>query len=237
MALSIGDSVAGLFAVQGILAALHSRNSTGIGQVVDVSLADSCLALTESMIPDYDRAGLVREPSGTRLDGIAPSNIYRSADGLWLIVAANQDSLFRRLCDAMEQPALAEDPRFQTHIARSQHQDALDELVGAWVGQRPASEVTYILERAGVVCGPIQTVAEVVRDPHFLARQMIVRHRDEHGLREPVLGPGLVPHFSRTSGEIRWAGPERGQHNDLIFEGLLGLDRTKIQRLQERKVV
>ena len=136
LALSLGDSLAGMFAAQGALAALYRRTVTGEGQIVDAALTESCLAVQESTIPDYDIGGVVRGPSGTRLEGIAPSNIYRSADGSWVVIAANQDTVFRRLCAAMGQPELADDDRFVNHVARGRNQDELDKIIGDWAAAR-----------------------------------------------------------------------------------------------------
>ena len=138
LALSLGDSLAGMFAAQGALAALYRRTVTGEGQIVDAALTESCLAIQESTIPDYDVGGVVRGPSGTRLEGIAPSNIYRTADGSWVVIAANQDTVFRRLCGAMGQPELATDDRFVNHVARGRNQDELDKIIGDWAAHAPA---------------------------------------------------------------------------------------------------
>jgi formyl-CoA transferase len=220
MAVSLGDSLGGLFAVQGVLAALYHRDRSGEGQVVDIALTEACLALLESAIPEYDRLGRIRQPSGTRLDGIAPSNLYRAADGTWVIVAANQDTVFTRLCAAMGTPELSSRPEFADHVSRGRNQDALDQIVGQWVGARPAAEVMSVLEGAGVVTGPVYSVADIADDPQFRARDMLVEHFDAR-LGEAVLGPGIVPKFSRTPGAVRWAGPPRpGYHNAEVISGL-----------------
>ena len=147
LALSLGDSLAGMFAVQGALAALYRRTITGEGQVVDAALTESCLAIQESTIPDYDVGGVVRGPSGTRLEGIAPSNIYRTADGSWVVIAANQDTVFRRLCTAMGRPELATDDRFANHVARGRNQDELDKIIGDWASQRQPGDIISTLSR------------------------------------------------------------------------------------------
>ena len=165
LALSLGDSLAGMFAAQGALAALYRRTVTGEGQIVDAALTESCLAVQESTIPDYDVGGVVRGPSGTRLEGIAPSNIYRSADGSWVVIAANQDTVFRRLCAAMGQPELADDDRFVNHVARGRNQDELDKIIGDWAAAREPADIIGTLSAAGVISGPINTVAEVVTRP------------------------------------------------------------------------
>src|SRR5207244_11041026 len=141
--ISLGDSLAGMFAAQGILAGLYRRDALGggRGQVVDVSLLESCFALLESTVPEYDRLGIVRGPGGTGLKGVAPSNIFRSRDGKWMVIAANADKVFRRLCEAMEQPELAHDERFASHVARGEHQEELEAIVAEWASARTAAEI------------------------------------------------------------------------------------------------
>jgi formyl-CoA transferase len=237
LALSLGDSLAGMFAVQGALAALYRRTVTGEGQVVDAALTEACLAIQESTIPDYDVGGIVRGPSGTRLEGIAPSNIYRSADGSWVVIAANQDTVFRRLCSAMGRPELAADDRFANHVARGRNQDELDKIIGDWAAQRQPAEIISTLGDAGVISGPINTVAEVVNDPQLRARGMIAEHYDER-IERTVLGPGVVPVLSQTPGTIRNAGPARpGQHNDDVYLGLLGKTEAELATLRTEGVL
>ena len=237
LALSLGDSLAGMFAVQGALAALYRRTITGEGQVVDAALTESCLAIQESTIPDYDVGGVVRGPSGTRLEGIAPSNIYRTADGSWVVIAANQDTVFRRLCTAMGRPELATDDRFANHVARGRNQDELDKIIGDWASQRQPGDIISTLSDAGVISGPINTVAEVVEDPQLRARGMIAEHWDER-VQRTVLGPGVVPVLSETPGTIRNAGPARpGQHNDDVYIGLLGKTAAELDALRAEEVI
>ncbi|WP_051198434.1 CaiB/BaiF CoA transferase family protein [Gordonia shandongensis] len=237
LSLSIGDSLAGMFAVQGILAAVHSRHLTGRGQVVDVALTEACLAMLESTIPDYDLGGVVREPSGTRLSGIAPSNLYRTRDERWVIIAANQDTVFRRLCTVIGREDLIDDERTRDHVARGEHEDLLDEIIGAWVADRDAAAVIEVMAEAGVVAGPVNTVADVVADDQFRAREMLVPHADERLGRE-VLGPGVVPKLSETPGSIRSAGPATvGRHNREVYTGLLGLDEARVAELAAAGVI
>ena len=237
LALSLGDSLAGMFAVQGALAALYRRTITGQGQVVDAALTESCLAIQESTIPDYDVGGVVRGPSGTRLEGIAPSNIYPTADGSWVVIAANQDTVFRRLCTAMGRAELATDDRFANHVARGRSQDELDQIIGDWASQRQPGDIISTLSEAGVISGPINTVAEVVEDPQLRARGMIADHWDERVERN-VKGPGIVPVLSETPGTIRNAGPARpGQHNDQIYIGLLGKTAAELDALRAEEVI
>ncbi|MBV9318732.1 MAG: CoA transferase, partial [Mycobacterium sp.] len=237
LALSLGDSLAGMFAAQGALAALYRRAGTGRGQVVDVALTESCLAVQESTIPDYDVGGVVRGPSGTRLEGIAPSNIYRSADGTWVVIAANQDTVFARLCQAMGRPELVADDRFAMHGARGRNQDELDKIIGDWAAERMPGEIIDTLTTAGVIAGPINTVAEVITDPQLRARGMIAEHYDER-VERTVLGPGVVPVFSESPGGIRNAGPARpGQHNDDVYLGLLGKTAQELESLRAEGVL
>jgi formyl-CoA transferase len=237
LALSLGDSLAGMFAAQGALAALYRRSITGEGQVVDTALTESCLAIQESTIPDYDVGGVVRGPSGTRLEGIAPSNIYQSANGSWVVIAANQDTVFRRLCEAMGRPELATDERFANHVARGRNQDELDKIIGDWAAQRQPDEIISTLSDAGVISGPINTVAEVFNDPQLQARGMLADHWDERVQRN-IKGPGIVPVLSESPGTIRNAGSARpGQHNAEVYIGLLGHTADELQALHDEGVL
>ncbi|GBG36641.1 CaiB/BaiF CoA transferase family protein [Mycobacterium montefiorense] len=237
LALSLGDSLAGMFGAQGAMAALYRRSVTGRGQVVDVALTESCLAIQESTIPDYDVGGVVRGPSGTRLEGIAPSNIYRSADDSWMVIAANQDTVFARLCTAMGRPELASDDRFATHTARGRNQDEIDKIIGAWAAERQPADIVETLSAAGVIAGPINTVAEVVEDPQLRARGMLVEHYDER-IERNVLGPGVIPVLSESPGTIRHAGSScPGQHNNDVYVGLLGKTAAKLEELRTEGVL
>jgi formyl-CoA transferase len=238
MHLSLGDSLAGMFAAQGILSALYWRDALGggVGQVVDVSLMESAFAMLESTVPEYDRLGIVRGPQGTNLKGIAPSNIFRSSDDHWMVIAANADNVFRRLCEAMERPELADDERFATHLARGEHQDEIEGLVADWASQRTAKEIDEVLNAAGVICGPIYTVADIFEDPQYKARDMLLEHEDpEFGT---YIGPGVVPKLSRTPGSVRWSATwDEGSHNAEIYGGLLGLADDEIAGLRGEGVL
>jgi formyl-CoA transferase len=238
MHISLGDSLAGMFAAMGILAALYWRDvlGNGKGQVVDVSLLESCFALLESTVPEYDRLGIVRGPGGTGLRGVAPSNIFKSRDGKWIVIAANADNVFRRLCEAMGSPELADDPRFSTHLARGEHQEEIEGIVGDWAARHEAHEIDRILNEAGVICGPIYTVADFFEDQHFWAREMLVKYEDpEFG---EYVGPGIVPKFSETPGAVRWSATwEEGSHNREIYEELLGLTEEELAELTAEGVL
>jgi formyl-CoA transferase len=236
--ISLGDSLAGMFAAQGVMAALYKRDALGYGrgQVVDASILEACFALLEGTVPEYDRLGIVREPSGTSLKGVAPSNIFKSRDGKWMVIAANQNQLFRRLCEAMGRPELADDPRFETHLARGENQEELDGLIGDWAAQHDAEDIDTVLNEAKVVCGPIYTIADIFQDPQFAAREMLIPHQDpDFG---EYIGPGIVPKLSETPGEVRWSATwEEGSHNDEIYGDLLGLPESERAALREEGVL
>jgi crotonobetainyl-CoA:carnitine CoA-transferase CaiB-like acyl-CoA transferase len=236
--ISLGDSLAGMFAAQGILAALYWRDTVGggRGQMVDVSLMESSFALLESMVPEYDRAGVVRGPSGTNLAGIAPSNIFRSRDDKWMVIAANADNVFRRLCAAMGMPELADDERWATHTARGEHQEEIEGIIADWARMHDAAELDRILNAAGVICGPIYTIADIFEDPQFQARDMLLRHEDpEFG---EYVGPGIVPKLSRTPGSVRWSASwGEGSHNREVYGDLLGLSEGEIAGLRDEGVL
>jgi crotonobetainyl-CoA:carnitine CoA-transferase CaiB-like acyl-CoA transferase len=236
--ISLGDSLAAMFATQGILAALYHRDvlGDGRGQVVDVSLMEACFALLESAVPEYDRLGVIREPSGTGIKGVAPSNIFKSRDDKWVVIGANADGVFRRLCEAMGAPELADDPRFDTHLARGANQEEIEGIIGEWTATLDAVEIDRVLNEAGVVCGPIHTIADIFEDPQFQARDMLIEHVDpEFG---PYIGPGIVPKFSDTPAEVRWSATwEEGSHNEEVYCGLLGLSSSELGELHEEGIV
>jgi formyl-CoA transferase len=238
MHISLGDSLAGMFGAMGTLAALYRRDALdgGRGQVVDVSLMEACFALLESTVPEYDRLGIVREPAGTGLKGVAPSNIFKSSDGKWIVIAANADNVFRRLCQAIGQPDLADDPRFATHLARGEHQEEIEAIVRDWAAAHSAAEIDRVLNDAGVICGPIYSIADIFEDPHFRAREMLLEHVDPD--IGPFIGPGIVPKFSETPGGVRWSGPwEEGCHNRDVYGRLLGLGEDELRELRAEGVL
>src|SRR5205814_10187334 len=146
----------------------------GSGQVIDVSLMESCFSLLESTVPEYDRLGVVRGPGGTGLQGVAPSNIFESADGKRIVIAANADNVFGRLCAAIDRPELADDPRFATHIARGEHQEEIEGIIAEWAAARTAAEIDRVMNDAGVICGPIYTVADIFAEQPANAGQMLI---------------------------------------------------------------
>jgi crotonobetainyl-CoA:carnitine CoA-transferase CaiB-like acyl-CoA transferase len=227
-----------MFAVQGLLMALYWRDALGggKGQVVDAAISESCFTMMESSLTEYDALGIVRQPSGTGLAKIAPSNIYPTSEGKWIVIAANLDALFRRLCTAMEKPEWAEDPRFKTHEARGENQDELDGLIAEWTKTKTAEELDTLLDEHGVVCGPINTIADIAEDPQFLDRGMVRRFDD------PLLGdiaiPGITPRLTETGSDVAWLGPpEPGYHNDEIYGGLLGLSEAELADLRDEGII
>jgi formyl-CoA transferase len=233
--LSIGDSLAATYACMGALAALHHREKTGEGQVIDASIYESVLSIMEATIPEYTINNYIRERSGPTLPNVAPSNIYTCADGIFLI-AANQDTIFARLCKAMDQMDLLTDERFSTHIARGSNMEVLDGIINDWSKTKTISEVAALMEKHGVPAGELYRAPEMLADPHFAARESIVAVPTE---RWPNLKmQNVFPKMSKTQGEIRWPGVENlGAHNKEIYEGLLGLDEEEIKELQENSII
>ena len=236
MGISIGDSLAATFACIGALSALHYREQTGRGQVVDSAIYEAVLNMMESLITDYDKRGFVRERTGAILPNVAPSNIYPTSDGL-VLIAANQDTVFRRLCLAMGAPELATDPRYSTHQARGARQRELDERIGAWTGGLKTTQLLEILQRpdTAVPSGLIYRAPDMLADPHFKAREAIVT--TQHPKFGELRMQNVAPKLSATPGSVRTAAPELGQHNDEIYLELLGMSADGYAGLKARKVV
>ncbi|MFO7246175.1 MAG: CoA transferase [Thermaerobacter sp.] len=260
--ISLGDSLAGMFGVIGALMALLRREKArsrdgggggqdrsparglgdglpGTGQVVDVALYEAVFALMEGLVPEYDGYGIVRERTGNRIPGVAPSSTYPCSDGHWIVIGGNGDRVFPRLMRAIGREDLAQDPRFQDNPGRAAHQDFLDDVIAGWTSQRPLEEALRVMVEAGVPAGPIYSAAQIVEDPHFQARGMLETHRARlgDGVEREVRFPGVVPKLDRTPGGVRWLGPELGAHNDEIYCGLLGLDPERLARLKEQGVI
>lgn len=233
--ISIGDSLTAMFGTIGGLAAIHHARRTGEGQVVDASIYESVLAVMESILPEYEYEGYIRERTGTFLPNIAPSNLYPTRDGEWIIVAANQNTLFVRLCTAMDRPELATDVRYADHVSRGQNQAELDALIADWTRTLDAADLLALLEEHQVVAGRIYRAPDMLVDPHFAARESITR------VPHPVLGDfpmqNVTPKLSATPGSIRWVGPPLGAHTDQILEAQLGMSAAEIEDLRSRGVV
>jgi crotonobetainyl-CoA:carnitine CoA-transferase CaiB-like acyl-CoA transferase len=235
--ISLGDSLASLYAVIGALMAVYARDvrGRGEGQVVDVALYEAVFSLMESMIPEYDVAGIVRERTGAALPGITPSNSYCSGDGSYVAIGANSDAIFKHLMKVVGRPELAEDPRYRTNAERTEHADELDALIEAWTRRHPLEEILRILDEAGVPAGAIYSVTDIVQDEQYRARGMIVEEEIE-GIG-PVKVPGLVPKFSETPGEVEWYGGALGAHNQDVYGGLLGLPSEELERLSKEGAI
>lgn len=232
--ISIGDSLAATYGTLGALAALHDRSETGLGQVVDSAIYEAVLAMMESLVPEYQQTGYVRERTGAVLPNVAPSNVYPTSDSSWVLIAANQNTVFARLAQAMGQPELAEDPRFATHGARGERQAELDDLIAEWTRGLAVSEVERILETCGVPCGQIYRAPEMLTDEHYRARQSIIEV--QHDRLGPVAMQNVFPRLSRSPGNVRWVGPSLGSHTDEVLVGELGLSADELTRLREMGV-
>ncbi|MET3714334.1 CaiB/BaiF CoA-transferase family protein [Pseudomonas sp. PvP001] len=232
---SLGDSLASMHAVMGaLMSLLRVKTGQGDGQVVDVSLAESVFNVMESLVPEYAMLGHVRERSGGALPGIAPSNTYPTADGGYVVIAGNSDPIFKRLMTAIGRADLGDDPAFAHNDGRAAQSDLLDGAISAWSTQRPIDEVLRVLEAAEVPAGRIYSVADIVADPHYQARGMILDAQLPGGVETKM--PGVVPKLSETPGVINWQGPSLGQHTrDVLTE--LGLSESAIQRLKDEGIV
>jgi succinyl-CoA---D-citramalate CoA-transferase len=227
--ISLGDSLAAVFACIGTLVALHSRERTGQGQIVDAALYEAVLALMESLVPEWQVAGYQRERTGAVLPNVSPSNVYPTSDGEMVLVAANQDTVFRRLAAAMDAAHLSSDERYATHAARGAHMAELDELIGVWTRKFAADDLLDRLAEHGVPASRIYRAKDMLADPHFAAREAIVRVA--HGQLGELAMQGVFPKLSRTPGRVRHAGPELGEDNESIYAGLLGHSAEELARL------
>jgi formyl-CoA transferase len=233
--ISLGDSLAALFAVIGTLAAVTERHSSGTGQEVDVAIYEAVAALMESSMADAELAGVVRHRTGSVLPGVAPSNAYPTADGSEVLIAANADSVWSRLAGAMGQPELAGDERYATHHARGQHQAELDDRISAWTATLPAEELLALLSDHKVPAGRVYTAADALTDPHYLARDMVLRATARAGWEVPMTG--VVPKFSRTPGAVTDVGPRLGEHTRETLRTLAAVGDEEWERLRSAGLV
>ena len=232
---SLGDSLASLHGVIGaLMSLLRVKTGQGDGQIVDVSLAESVFNLMESLVPEYDMLGHVRERSGGALPGIAPSNTYLTADGAYVVIAGNSDPIYKRLMTTIGRADLAEAPEFAHNDGRAAKSGLLDAAITHWTSSLPIEQVLSALETAEVPAGRIYSVADIVSDPHYQARGMLLNAELPGGVS--VKMPGIVPKLSETPGGVNWQGPTLGQHTDDIL-GSLGLTGADIQRLKTSGVV
>lgn len=231
---SIGDSLAATHAVMGVLMALHHRANTGRGQVIDAAIYESVLAMMENMVTEYDLTGYVRERSGSVLPGIAPSNVYPTSDGM-ILIGGNGDTVFARLCQAMGQPGLKDDPRYRDHPSRGVNQTELDERIGAWTRERTLADLLALLEASGVPCGRVYTAPDMLEDPQFKARESIIE------VAHPVFGKvkmqNVHPKLSETPGGVSWPGPALGEHTEAVLTSVLGLTAARVAELRAAAVI
>ncbi|WP_232835633.1 CaiB/BaiF CoA transferase family protein [Actinocorallia populi] len=232
--ISLGDELAGTFAALGTLVALHARHRTGRGQIVDSALYEAVFALMESLIPEWELAGYQRERTGSVLPNVAPSNVYPTSDGP-VLIAANQDTVFRRLAEVMGRPELADDERYATHGARGANAEELDDLIGVWTASLTSAEVLEKMHANGIPAGLTYRAKDMLTDPHFKAREAIIK------LAHPEFGEfpmqNVFPKLSGTPGEVRSVGPELGANNTEIYTGLLGLTPEDLEKLSADGVV
>jgi crotonobetainyl-CoA:carnitine CoA-transferase CaiB-like acyl-CoA transferase len=232
---SLGDSLASLHGVIGaLMSLLRVKTGQGEGQVVDVSLVESVFNLMESLVPEYDLLGHVRERSGGALPGIAPSNTYPTEDDGYVVIAGNSDPIFRRLMQAIGRADLADDPALAHNDGRARHCAMLDEAIAAWTSHHSTNDVLAALERAEVPAGRIYSVADIVSDPHYQARDMLLQAQLPGGAS--VKMPGIVPKLSDTPGEVRWQGPALGEHTGSVLSEL-GFATEEIERLRREGAV
>jgi formyl-CoA transferase len=232
--LSIGDTLASLHGVIGALLALHHLKSGGTGQVIDVALYESVFNVMESLLPEYDAQGYVRERSGSALPGIAPSNLYPCSDGSYVLIAGNADSLYRRLMEAIGRADLRDDPALAKNDGRAAQMELIDSAIAAWTSRFSQKEVLEAMEAAEVPAGRIYSAADIAADPHFAARGMLQQVVAGDG--EPLKVPGIVPKLSATPGAIRSAAPALGQDTDAVLKEL-GFDPAKISQYRSAGIV
>lgn len=231
---SLGDSLAALFAVIGTLAAVHERSVSGRGQEVDVAIYEAVAALMESTMADHAIGGVTRGRTGSVLPKVAPSNVYPTSDGAEVLIAANADTVFRRLCVAMGRPELADDPKFAEHGPRGDNMAEIDAVIGAWTRAMTADELLKAMEDNGVPAGRIYTAADMLADPHYAARDMVVELVNRFGTAVPATG--VVPKFSRTTPQTPVPGPILGDHTRQVLAELAGIDESRWADLESTGV-
>lgn len=235
--LSLGDSLAGLHAALGLLLAVYHRDIQGSdkGQIVDTAIYESVFNMMESMVPEYQMFGTIRERQGSKLTGIVPTNTYPCKDGTYIIIGGNGDSVFQRLMCAVGHPEMAQSPRFAHNNDRVEHEQEIDDAIRAWTQQHAFEEVLDKLEQANVPVGAIYSIADIVTDPQFIARGMFETFALPDGT--PITLPTFAPKLTSTPGRTEWIGPTLGAHNDEVYRGLLGLSEGELQCLREQGVI
>lgn len=237
--IAVGDSISGFYGAIGALAAVIEQRASGAKdlKLIDVALGESVMTLLEGQLPEYGKYGVVRQPTGSWVSSAAPSNAYKSMDGAWVLVAGNSDPLFKSLAEIMGQPELASDPRFADNQARCENVIELDRLIGAWVAGQSADDALEKLDAVNIPSSKIYTIADVAADEHYRARKMVTEVEDPHF--GAVLHPGVVPVVAGQDrdAQIRWVGPEVGEHTDGVLADLLGLDAAQIAAHRDSGVI
>ncbi|MDQ6636163.1 MAG: CoA transferase [Candidatus Dormibacteraeota bacterium] len=236
MGVSIGDAIAALYATIGTLAALRRRDATGRGEVVDVALYEAVFSLLEGTLPEYGYSGVVRERMGNALPGAAPSNSYPTADGRFITIGANGESIFVRFAAAIGMPYLTSDPRFENNQARRANSEALDAIITGWTIQHSVEKIWELLNRAEVPASPVYSIADIVQDPQFRAREMIVETDGPKSVGQ-ILMPGFVPRYLEAPSRLRWHGPRVGEHTAAVLGSELGLSDEEVNRLSASGVI
>jgi len=232
--LSLGDTIAGLHAALGILLALFERQKSDKGQVVDVALYESVFNLLEGVIPEFDGAGVIREPAGSTVTGIVPTNTYRCADGKFVVIGGNGDSIFKRLMTTAGRPDMADNPAMASNAGRVEHEAEIDSALDSWCRSLPSDQVLTLLEEARVPAGPIYSVSDMFNDPHFQARGLF-QQVEING--KPLKVPAITPRLTDTPGETRWPGGEVGSHNEAVLREELGLSEEEFAALKQQGVI
>ena len=232
--LSIGDTISGIHAALGIAMALLEKQRSGEGQVIDVALVESMFNLMEAVVPEFDGNGVVREPSGSTVTGIVPTNTYRCQDGKYIVIGGNGDSIFQRLMVAAGHPQMAEDPRLASNQGRVEHEVEIDTVLADWCATHESAVLLEALDKARVPAGPIYNVEDMLNDPHFNARGLFESVEIDG---KPLKIPALVPRLSRTPGATRWPGGDLGSANQEVLAELLGLDERQLKELRAAAVI
>ena len=234
--ISLGDTVAGIHAALGIALALiqRAKPNSGKGQVIDVALYESIFNLMEGVVPEFDGAGAIREPSGTTITGIVPTNTYRCDDGKYVVIGGNGDSIFKRLMTAAGRPDMADNAAMADNAGRVQHETEIDEALALWCAAHPSAHIIDTLEEVRVPVGPIYNVEDMMTDPQYLARGMFEQVEIDG---EPLKIPAIMPKLDSTPGRTDWPGREIGSHNDEVLRGILQLDDGEIEKLRAEGVV
>ena len=234
--ISLGDTLTAMFAVEGFLMALFEREkNNGKGQIVDAAITESCFSMLESTLTEYDKCGIIRKPSGTGLANVAPSNIFETKDNQMILIGANQDGVFARLCKIMDQPELSSDEKYSTHSARGKNQKELDDLINDWTKTKNLKEIELLCNDNGIPAGLIYKAKDMIEDPHFKARQAII------DITHPEFGKikmqNVAPKLSNNPGKVYKVGPILGEHNNYVFKEILQKSEDEIKNLKESGVI